>query len=96
MKVVLKGQHCIEGASRRLYDTMVQKVVTGELQSDLVEDEIELLAAFLETVDFLSLRTRYPDLDGRRELEVEISQTAEGRFMLAWDDKRVVIDRKGR
>ncbi len=94
VKVVLNGQHCIEGASRKLYNAMTQALVTGEIAPERAEKNLGLLAEFLETVDFPALRSRYHDLDGRRQLEVYISREKDGRFVVTWDDKRVVVDRK--
>jgi hypothetical protein len=92
VKVVL-GRHCIEGASRERYQELVQELLDGKLEPEDVQDSLELLEDFLKAGDFPALRTHYPDLDGRREVEVQVERTDEG-FVVEWDRGRVVVEAK--
>ena len=87
VRVVL-GKHCIEGASRERYQEMVQALLMGKVSPETVQKDLELLEDFLETVDFSRLRSAYPDLDGRREVEVTIERVDRG-FEIDWDQGRV-------
>ena len=92
VRVVL-GKHCIEGSSREKYQELVQALLTGRAEPEAVEKDMELLEDFLKRVDFAKLRTTYPDLDGRREVEVSIERAGQG-FEIDWDRGRVKVGEK--
>ena len=87
------GDHCIEGAARHKYHSLVQKVIKDEVDNiDYIEKVIDLLGDFLQSVDFAKLRSKYEDLDGRYSLKV-ILQRHGCVFLISYNDK--VVEVKG-
>ena len=92
--IILKlGEHCIEGTARKFYQRLVREILEERVSPEKAEDQLALLADFLQSVDFARLRSQHPDLDGRKEVEVVLSRTREG-FLLQWEGNRLEVRRE--
>jgi len=72
--------HCIETASRRLYESLITLYFKGTVSDPKradVENRLEALLFFLEHADFSVLRHRYPELNGTVKSRVILNVDAE-------------------
>ena len=65
--------HCVESAAREQYDKSVREYLRAGKGSQELEERIELLKAFLESMDFSELR---------RESEKHLTQDRDVRFVV--------------
>ncbi|MFO7860694.1 MAG: hypothetical protein R6U41_05670 [Desulfosalsimonas sp.] len=65
-------RHCIETEVKRQYNKAVSKYfkASGKNEKKDLENRIDLLHHAIETLDFSSLRSRYPDLRGDSSAEI--------------------------
>ena len=79
MKIELQPDllHCIETVAKREYERVLGMLLKGHDEKKQLEDELELLRAFLESADFGSLRNRCEEflLIGRR-VKVRLRSTS--------------------
>lgn len=64
-------EHCIETSARKEYKRLVSKYLKGEWERE-IERKIEFLKDFLENTDFRRLRADRPELQGGKDVEVEV------------------------
>ena len=82
----LREGHCIETTAKRRREKLVEAMLADALVDDdpLPEDEaeLELLTAFVKMGRryFSDLRANRPELDGSRDITVEVSSSEEGTF----------------
>lgn len=76
MEIVLHlSGHCIETASKKRYEKLVQDLLNAEVEDESKEKELELLLEFLKKADFSELRKR--GFDGSREMRVRVKKEGE-------------------
>lgn len=72
-------KNCIETASKQAYNRSVSRYFkAAEAEKAELELIIDALVQFLEDSDFLSLRSRYPELRGGSDATVELEKLAGG------------------
>ncbi|MFH1154808.1 MAG: hypothetical protein V1793_13420 [Pseudomonadota bacterium] len=74
--------HCIETQIRKLYNVRVALCLREPMRMDELEPEIEGLRQALESLDFASLRTDFPELSGGSKPTVCLEMNPEGRFVI--------------
>ena len=67
--------HCIETVAKEEYWSSVNKFMKGEQEDKELQQRIELLKAFLESMDFRKLR---------RESEKHLMQGKRVKFIIYW------------
>lgn len=72
-KIQLKN-HCIETALRRLYNRSISDYFKNPTKTN--ETKIAILETALSHINFPELRSKYPELNGslEREIEIDIKQ----------------------
>lgn len=68
-KLQLKN-HCIETALRRLYNNSISEYFKNPTKTN--EAKIALLEIALRNINFPELRSKYPELNGSLQREIEI------------------------
>ena len=69
--------HCIQTVARQEFHNLASKLMAGEYGNEELKQRIELLRAFLETMDFAKLR---------RESEEHLTRGEAVRFVICWRD----------
>jgi hypothetical protein len=75
--------HCIETVAKEEYWSSVNKFMAGEQEDKELQQRIELLKAFLESMDFGKLR---------RESEKHLMQGEKVKFIICWKENRPSYD----
>lgn len=75
--------HCIETVAKETYWNLANKYMEGEPEDKELARQIELLKAFLETMDFKELRS---------ESEKYLIQGKTVKFMIFWRDDKPSYD----
>ena len=79
-KLSLK-QHCIETEIKKRYNRAVSDYFkAGGHDAQDLEEKIELFSEALETFDFGSLRSRYPELRGNSDADAALHKDEAGRL----------------
>ena len=81
--------HCIETATRRLYNRKVAQYFKAAKNKPRLEAEIEILKAVLETFDFGRLRSLYPVLAGKSDSSVAIKLDKQKNLVIMIGDNQV-------
>lgn len=87
-------QHCIETGAKKAYEKRLRRYFdkqTPEREKRTIENEIEGLKFFLENADFGLLRSRYPELLGKRKASVTL-KLSENRNDVRIISNGVIID----
>jgi hypothetical protein len=71
--------HCIETVAKEEYWSSVNKFMAGEQEDKELQQKIELLKAFLESMDFRKLR---------RESERHLMQGKTVKFIIYWKENK--------
>jgi hypothetical protein len=82
------SRHCIETEIRWLYNRSVSRYIKLKKEDPLLEADIELLKAALESLDFPGLRSGYGELAGNQGNHVV--------ELVASDDGGVIVRIDGR
>lgn len=83
MELVPSLSHCIETVAKEAYWNSVNKYMEGEAGDKELAGQIELLKAFLETMDFRKLRS---------ESEKYLIQGKTVKFMIYWQGDNLSYD----
>lgn len=75
-------QHCIETEAKREFRRLMDAYFDTDDVEGVLEERIELLRDFLETSDFLSLRSSDRRLSGGRASDVVIRRAGDGAIVL--------------
>jgi len=75
--------HCIETVAKEEYWSSVNKFMEGEQEDKELQQRIELLKAFLESMDFRRLR---------RESEKHLIQGKTVKFIIYWRENKPSYD----
>ena len=71
------SRHCIQTAVRRRYESRLAQYFRSGVDRRALEGEIDMLRQALETVDFGTLRTRWPALAGGRPVAAVLGRIEE-------------------
>lgn len=83
-------RHCIETEIRRLYNRSVSLYIRLKKEDPLLETDIELLKAALESLDFHGLRSGYSTLAGKQDNSVvELAANDDGGVIVRIDGRAV-------
>ncbi len=77
--------HCIETAARiecRRLEYILFDLQEGDPDQPPVADRLGIIQRFLERTDFMALRARRPELDGRTKMKVVVWERQDGTFAL--------------
>ena len=84
------SKHCIETEIRRLYNRSVSRYIKLKKEDPLLEADIELLKAALESLDFPGLRSGYAELAGNQgNSVVELASNTRGGVVVRIDGRDV-------
>lgn len=83
IELVPSLSHCIETVAKEAYWNMVNKYMRNEPEDKEVTRQIELLKAFLETMDFRRLRS---------ESEMHLVEGRTVKFVVYWQDNKPSYD----
>jgi hypothetical protein len=83
IELVPSLSHCIETVAKEAYWNMVNKYMRNEPEDKEVTRQIELLKAFLETMDFRRLRS---------ESEMHLVEGRNVKFVVYWQDNKPSYD----
>lgn len=83
IELVPSLSHCIETVAKEAYWNMVNKYMRNEPEDKEVTRQIELLKAFLETMDFRKLRS---------ESEMHLVEGRNVKFVVYWQDNKPSYD----
>ncbi len=90
--------HCIETAAKLAYERMVRRCLKGGLSGAeelIFEKKMKAILFFLKNADFSCLRAAYPDLDGRKKLQVVLSISECGETIkILWGEQTVILSWK--
>ncbi len=76
------SQHCLETATRRLYNKLISQYFKSKENKGLIETQIEMLKKSLESFDFPKLRSTYPELAGHGSGKVALSEKNDSLILL--------------
>ncbi len=77
--------HCIETAARiecRRLEYVLFDLREDDPDRPPVADRLGIIQRFLERTDFMSLRARRPELDGRTKMKIVVWERPDGTFAL--------------
>lgn len=83
IELVPSLSHCIETVAKEAYRNLANKYMEGEPEDKEVTGQIELLKAFLETMDFRKLRS---------ESEMHLVEGRRVKFVVYWQDNKPSYD----
>ena len=83
IELVPSRSHCIETVTKEAYWNLVNKYMRNEPEDKELTRQIELLKAFLETMDFRRLRS---------ESEMHLVEGRKVKFMVYWQDNKPSYD----
>lgn len=83
IELVPSLSHCIETVTKEAYWNLVNKYMRDESEDKECTRQIELLKAFLETMDFRKLRS---------ESEMHLVEGRKVKFMVYWQDNKPSYD----
>jgi len=85
------SRHCIETEIRRLYNRSVSLYIKLKKEDPLLETDIALLKAALESLDFPGLRSGYSKLAGNQgNSVVELAANDDGGVIVRIDGRDVI------
>ena len=76
--VLMLDKFCIETAAKQARHELVAICLEGSESGACIEEPIELLGRFLETIDFGKLRAQHPELAGGTECRVTLHKCEDG------------------
>jgi hypothetical protein len=83
IELVPSLSHCIETVAKEAYWNLANKYMRNEPEDKELTRQIELLKAFLETMDFRKLRS---------ESEMHLVEGRNVKFMVYWQDNKPSYD----
>jgi hypothetical protein len=83
IELVPSLSHCIETVAKEAYWNLTNKYMRNEPEDKELTRQIELLKAFLETMDFRKLRS---------ESEMHLVEGRNVKFMVYWQDNKPSYD----
>lgn len=84
------SRHCIETELKRLYDLSLSRYFKTKGMSKEMEEKVEQIGHAMETLDFPSLRSRFPDLAGGSPKSISLSTDKHGKIRIHIDAKQIV------
>jgi len=90
-------KHCIHTAAKKKYERSISRYFKNISQStseaiDTIEKEIDILHYFLENADIVKIRSKYPDLSGKRNIDVTlITSQSSDKWQLQYDNQAVPV-----
>jgi len=85
------SQHCLETATRRLYNKLISQYFKSKENKDLLETQIEMLKKSLESFDFPKLRSTYPELAGHGSGKVVLLLLEKNDSLILLTDRGKII-----
>ncbi len=82
------SRHCIETEAKKEFRRLMDAYFDTDDVEGVLEERIDLLREFLETSDFLSLRSADLRLSGGRDSDVVIKRARDGAIVLEVIEQR--------
>jgi hypothetical protein len=80
IELIPEIDHCIETVAKREYAAVLKQLLTPGEESKELEEKLEILRLFLESVDFKNLRSVY---------ERQLMEGGRARFVVYLDDGKL-------
>jgi hypothetical protein len=85
------SRHCIQTELKRLLNRNLSQYFGKEASYSELEENIELVATALKTLDFSFLRSHFPDLAGESQKNIALFADSAGTFYISMDGQDISL-----
>lgn len=84
------SQHCLETATKRLYNQLLSQYFKTKEYKGLLETQIKMLKKSLESFDFPKLRSTYPELAGHDSGKVALLEEKNENLVILTERGKII------